>query len=196
MSHQQSMPRLAPQTQKRIRELSKAGWGHRKIAKALNLAATTVARVRYHLGLLAPSWASCGHPRTEENTVTSGSGSEQCRTCKIEWNRRYRQRGQAAPEEAPIDDCSPIALYRTEKAKREERLSNRADLAEAYQEYLRALERTAPHRQGRPRKSPGGGKARNDIGRNRPGKPQLALQRHDPADVLLQTLPPYYGRSA
>lgn len=51
-THQQGMPHLSQRHIDAIRRLSAAGLGHRRIAKQLGLPATTVARARYHLGLL------------------------------------------------------------------------------------------------------------------------------------------------
>lgn len=140
----------------------------------------------------------CGHPRTPTNTAKNGSSNGTCRTCAHEYNRKWRRaafeqglaiepargRPRRRPAQRPelFLESPSIALYRTEKAKAEER-KRQTIIAEAKREYDAALERQRQDRNkgGRPRKA----------GVARPSH-RSDFRKGDPLDALLEALP-YYG---
>jgi hypothetical protein len=145
----------------------------------------------------------CGHPKIPENCVPSGSNFRTCRTCKAARDqmhnrnnyaaRRAREaraaRGQVAVE------SEAIALYRTEKAKRAERLAQSPAMEAAKVELERQREAQAKAgRGGRPRGSKNGG---NSLAGQlvSSGKPRIFAQRNDPLD-LLPYLGEFHGRAS
>lgn len=134
------------------------------------------------------TWRSCGHPKTPTNTTKSGY--PQCRLCKQADARRARERKKrsAALRDAAFAQQEAIALYRTEKAKRDERRKLNPQMTEAQRAFAAILERDRQNgRGGRPKGSRNG-----QHYAAKPGKPKLNLTR-DPADALLDALGRYEG---
>lgn len=136
------------------------------------------------------TWRSCGHPKTPTNTTKSGY--PQCRLCKQADARRARERKKrnAALRDAAFAQQEAIALYRTEKAKRDERRKLNPQMTEAQRAFAAILERDRQNgKGGRPRGSKNG--ERYAV---KPGKPMLELRRNDPLD-LTPYLGEFYGRA-
>jgi hypothetical protein len=86
-----------------------------------------------------------------------------------------------------------VALYRNEKARRDERRPRDAALIDAKEDFIALLEREkARGRGGRPK----GAKPTNPVQGDKPGKPRLFVQRTAAVDALIESLPPFYGNGA
>ncbi len=136
-----------------------------------------------------PGCFCCGHPKTPENTTTSGP--PQCRQCKREYSRRYRAASFDATRRRTADLAAEpaIALYRTEKAKREERRA--AELQPVKQALQAVLDREKEARKGgRPRGSGKGGMKSMTI-HQRP----FFAKRVDPVDALVESLGHFNGNA-
>lgn len=132
-----------------------------------------------------PDRWTCGHPRTAENTAGNGRYG-QCRTCKIAYLRRRRPQ-RPAEDDAPVS--ADVALYRTEKAIRAERLAQSAAMQAAKAAYAAQQERDRQARKGgRPKGS--GARSLELIPAKRN---QFANVTADPADALLNALGGYQG---
>lgn len=109
-SSYQNMPRLSDRMKQQIRELSTDGWGHRRIAAALGLAASTVARVRYHLGLPANSVGRPTNKPTGQRRIEFDSGEEAVRLYRLE---------KAKAEERKADLLTPAKAQYAQLLERE-----------------------------------------------------------------------------
>lgn len=126
-----------------------------------------------------PTKWNCGCERTPENS-TKGR-HPQCRRCKIAYlKRRYLPESRPLPRVAPIED--PVALYRTEKARRAER--DQAALVPVAQAFQAQLAREDAQRKG--------GRPRKNIVVGNVSRPFFA-RAVDPRDALLEALGPYGG---
>ncbi len=97
------------------------------------------------------------------------------------------------PPKIPTPQDDPISTYRTEKARRAERLQQSEALFAAKAEFQRQLDaQRAAGKGGRPKGSKNG--APHDL--SRPSRPHFLARRCEPGDELIVALGRYQGRSA
>lgn len=132
----------------------------------------------------------CGHPVTEDNIRLHGREKKyrRCRICDNERQALVNARRSAQPlpkPEPPPTNNPTILLYRSEKAKRDERVRNTVIL-EAKAAFDAMLQRERERAKGGRPKS-----ANPTIGKSRRGD----FGRSDPKDALVEALGPW-GMSA
>lgn len=132
---------------------------------------------------------ACGHERSLENVRLNGTPNGCCRACNNANAQRLRDDAKADRQPARIDsNDARVALYRTEKAKAEERRRSRV-MDDAKAAFAAMLQREQDAgRGGRPR----GSKNNGWTGLN-PQRPQIHAVKCDPADALIVALGHYGG---